>query len=175
MRQLPHGYKIRSARKKEVRDLIALDRAASELFRPTGLIRDMGEEPESIPAETLSEAIAARAVLVVAFQGKAVGFALFRWIEGAFYLDQISVHPDHGHKGLGRALMRAVFDEARHYRASAVYLSTFRDLAWNGPFYRTLGFEEIARTDMLDWMYEIENVQSTSMDTTLRCFMRFPI
>ena len=51
-------------------------------------------------------------------------------------------------------------------------LSTFRDLPWNAPFYRTLGFRELPRKQMTDWMLEIETRQAAVMDVTKRCFMR---
>ncbi|MEN0079122.1 MAG: GNAT family N-acetyltransferase, partial [Pseudomonadota bacterium] len=101
-----------------------------------------------------------------------VGFTLTSLRGGALYLDQISVHPGHGQKGLGRALMERVFEDARQRRFKYIILSTFRDVAWNGPFYRSLGFHELKRGELSDWMLDLEAAQAESLDTTKRCFMR---
>ena len=175
MATLPEGYEIRYAEKLDIPALIASDQAASELFRPTGLIPDLAAIPESVPVDVLSNAIDDGMLLAVADEEGVVGFALSR-LKGSFlYLEQLSVHPDHGRKGLGGALVRHVFALAEEHKATSVALSTFRDLAWNGPFYKSLGFKEIPRNKMTPWMLEIEAIQAEHLDVRLRCFMRRPV
>jgi GNAT superfamily N-acetyltransferase len=53
---------------------------------------------------------------------------------------QLAVHPDHGRRGYGRALVGAVSEWARLHQFEAVTLTTYRDVPWNGPFYKSLGF-----------------------------------
>lgn len=175
MPKLPLEYSIRFATHLDIPALIASDRAASELFRPTGLIPDMATIPESIPADNLADAIDKNMVLAAVDVLGAVGFALTRLIDGSLYLDQLSVDPAHGRKGLGKALVSAVFDLARQHECSSVTLSTFKEVAWNGPYYRRLGFKEIARTQMTHWMLEIETAQADTLDVSKRCFMHKPI
>ncbi|MEL7128344.1 MAG: GNAT family N-acetyltransferase [Pseudomonadota bacterium] len=172
---MPEGYSIRFANQLDIPALIAADRAASELFRPTGLIPDMATIPESVPAEVLSAAIEMGMVLVAEDEHGPIGFVLCQPRGSVLYLDQISVDPAHGRKGLGRILMAHVYMLAEEHKLSAVVLSTFRDLPWNGPFYRRLGFREIARNKMEDWMIEIETVQAETLDVEQRCFMRRPV
>ena len=81
------------------------------------------------------------------------------------------MHPDCGGKGLGTGLMRHVLQLAKQRRLKQVTLSTFRDVPWNGPFYGKLGFREIPRKDMADWMLELERIQAESLDVSQRCFM----
>ncbi|MDP1554166.1 MAG: GNAT family N-acetyltransferase, partial [Hyphomonas sp.] len=83
----------------------------------------------------------------------------------------VSVHPEHGRRGLGAALIRRVFQDAADRGLKTVTLSTFRDLPWNAPFYRTLGFRELKRRQLTDWMLDIEARQAAVMDVTKRCFM----
>lgn len=105
-------------------------------------------------------------------RGEAVGFALTSVRGASLYLDQISVDPAHGRKGLGAALMERVLKDAGRRGLKSVTLSTFRDLAWNGPFYRRLGFRELPRAQMQDWMREIEDIQKANgLDVSKRCFM----
>lgn len=173
MGMVPQGYAIRFAKPLDIPALIAADQAASELFRPTGLIPDMATIPESVPVNVLSGAIEDGMILTAADGDGPVGFALCRLQDRILYLDQLSVDPAHGRVGLGKALMVHVFALAEQHRCNAVMLSTFRDLAWNGPFYRSLGFREIPRHKLTDWMLDIEAVQAEQgLDVTQRCFMR---
>ncbi len=170
MRRLPRGYGIGLASIGEIEALIAVDLAAGQLFAPTGLL-----SPEQImdhvPRSVLAEAIEAGHVLVVRQGPQPAGFAMTSAREGSLYLDQIGVDPSHGRKGLGRALIAGVVQRARRDKMRRVTLSTFRDVAWNGPFYRRLGFRELPRGRMTGWMKELESLQARSMDVTKRCFM----
>lgn len=172
MQRLPQGYSLASAATEEIDALIKIDLAAGSLFEGTGLIDDsaLGDH---VPADIFEQAIENGNLFTARDRkGMAVGFALTSLRQNTFYLDQISVHPDHGRKGLGRALVRRVVDEARLRHLKSVTLSTFRDLAWNGPFYRRLGFKEVTRKKMEDWMLDLEKVQEATLDISERCFMR---
>ncbi len=70
-----------------------------------------------------------------------IGYACAAEIDGASHLEQVSVHPDHGRSGIGAALINTVINDARTSGSSAVTLTTFIDVPWNGPYYRRLGFE----------------------------------
>lgn len=92
-------------------------------------------------------------------------------------LDQLSVEPDHGRIGLGGALLNRVYEAAVGHplRLSGVWLSTFRKVAWNGPFYRKHGYREVPRARLSDYQREVELWQSETMDISQRCFMRRPV
>ena len=172
MRSLPEGYAIRAANSEDIARMIAADIAASELFRPTGLVYDMAPVPDGVPADILREAIKEDMLIAAVHLGLAVGFALMSVRgDGDFYLDQLSVDPAHGRKGLGGALVHACLDHSEQRGHREVYLSTFRTLPWNGPFYKRLGFRELSRRLLKDWMLEIENTQRAEMDVSKRCFM----
>jgi len=172
MRSLPDGYSIRPADSDDIARMIAADIAASELFRPTGLIYDMAPVPNGVPAQILRDALKDDNVIAADFNGLAIGFVLMS-VQGEsdYYLDQLSVDPAHGRKGIGSALVQACLQRAETLGHKNVYLSTFRTLAWNGPFYKKLGFKELPRRKLADWMLEIEDAQRAEMDVTKRCFM----
>lgn len=71
---------------------------------------------------------------------KIIGFAQVIEIDGLAHLEQLCVLPDHGRKGYGRMLVTATKTEARRRGHSALTLRTYRDVAWNAPFYATCGF-----------------------------------
>ena len=172
MRPLEEGYSIRAANSGDIARMIAADIAASELFRPTGLIFDMPDIPDGVPADTLRSAIKDDLLLACETGDITVGFALLS-VRGNtdFYLDQLSVDPAHGRKGVGSALVKACFEWTERHGFEEIFLSTFRDLPWNGPFYKSLGFRELPRRRLKDWMLEIEDAQKEFMDVSKRCFM----
>jgi GNAT superfamily N-acetyltransferase len=56
---------------------------------------------------------------------------------------EIDVHPNYARRGLGRRLIEAIADWARTRGATALTLTTFSDVPWNGPYYARLGFRAI--------------------------------
>jgi GNAT superfamily N-acetyltransferase len=63
------------------------------------------------------------------------------------HLEQLSVHPDHAGRGIGRALLKAGCDWAAAAGYPHLTLATYRDVPWNGPFYASEGFVEIGSVD----------------------------
>lgn len=80
--------------------------------------------------------------------GKPLGFAVAGDVEGVFWLEQISVDPNHGRQGIGTALLKAVLEHARWAFYSTIMLSTFRKVPFNRPWYERHGFMEANPTDL---------------------------
>ncbi len=72
------------------------------------------------------------------------GYAPKMLAEDLPHLDEIDVHPDHGRRGAGTALVRAVCEWTRRSGYSGITLTTFRGVPWNMPFYSRLGFEDVS-------------------------------
>jgi ribosomal protein S18 acetylase RimI-like enzyme len=173
--RLPQGYYVRPARPEDCPLLPVVERASTELFRGTGLVDFEGpEETLARPQKYFDVGAATRLLWVAETSGKeVVGFALCEIIEGNFYLTELSVHPSHGRKGLGRVLTLTICQAARERYLLPVYLSTFRNVPWNAPFYARLGFKEVSRDDYSTWMHEREATHAQTMDIRKRCFMRW--
>lgn len=172
MRRLSDGYSISGAAADEIPALIAVDLAASQLFAGTGFLSE-DDLKDHVPADVFETAIPGGHLFAARDRkGVPAGFALTSTREGTLYLDQISVDPRHGRRGLGAALVNRVVKDAAERKLKSVTLSTFRDLAWNGPFYKRLGFREIGRKQMAGWMLELEALQAEKgLDVAKRCFM----
>jgi ribosomal protein S18 acetylase RimI-like enzyme len=85
-----------------------------------------------------------------------VGFAAVIELDGHWHLEQIAVHPDHGRRGIGAALLGA----ARAGR-DGITLITFREVPWNGPWYARHGFTELPEAEwgpelLAHWRAEID-------------------
>ena len=91
------------------------------------------------------------AALVVFVAGDPpVGLCRIDAIGDGAHLEQLSVHPEHGRRGLGRSLLRAGIGWAQSNGYDGLTLVTYRDVPWNGPFYVSEGFVEIGPAD--DWL-----------------------
>jgi GNAT superfamily N-acetyltransferase len=103
-----------------------------------------------------------------------VGFALVELLDGSHpHLTEVDVHPAHGRQGIGAALVRVVCRWAEP--RGPLTLTTFRDLAWNMPFYARLGFEEVAPGSLSTKVARVvRDEASRGLDPTRRVVMRWP-
>jgi predicted N-acetyltransferase YhbS len=101
------------------------------------------------------------------------GFALLRDLDRSIHLDELSVHPLHGRRGLGSALLKRVCESACSAHR-AVTLSTFRDVGWNAPFYARHGFRLLPDAEMTPDLVSVrEREQARGLRTDLRIIMRY--
>ena len=171
MRRLPKDYSITRAAADEIPTLVEIDVAAAMLFVDTGLISDDGLLMH-VPEDVFAAGIEARDVFVAReHRGCPIGFTLTSERGGTLFLDQISVHPDHGKQGVGSGLLKRVIEDAKDRGFKRITLSTFRNVAWNAPFYRKAGFKEIRPSNLEDWMIELQDAL-TEVDVSQRCFMQ---
>jgi ribosomal protein S18 acetylase RimI-like enzyme len=127
---------IRHAHRADLPSLQPIERASAALF-PAGRIPDIDDV---MPMDELESGLERGSLLVAVSHGSVVGFAMAREQDGDFHLTVMAVHPDHGNRGFGRKLVVAIIDEAARRKHPGVTLTTFEDLPWNGPFYRSAGF-----------------------------------
>lgn len=143
----PHPYRVRTARADDVDALPAIERAAAALFREVGLDAPWLDET-SDAAELLAAQRVGRLWVAVDGADAPVGFAVWGPVDGTPHLEELDVHPAHGRRGLGAALLAAVARQAAAGGATGLTLSTFRDVPWNGPFYARHGFVRLAETEL---------------------------
>jgi GNAT superfamily N-acetyltransferase len=127
---------IRPARPDELPLLPEIERASGEPFRDFGMPEIADDDP--MPLETLRHLH-----VWVAADPHPVAWVAVEVVDGAAHVEQISVHPDHARRGIGAALLDHVVRWAGARRLEALTLTTFRDIPWNGPYYRRLGFHEV--------------------------------
>ena len=75
-------------------------------------------------------------------------YALADVLDGQAHLEQVTVHPEYGRRGIGRQIVDQVADWARAQGFRSMTLLTFCDVAWNGPYYRRLGFVDVPDAEM---------------------------
>jgi len=160
---------LRPARADEIETLRDLERASAQRF--VGLMDALAAD-EPTPAEVLAARIEAGG-LVVAVPAEAVaGFVMFRPVEDRAYVEQIDVLPAHAGRRIGAALLDAVAERARAAGLVGLSLSTFRDVPWNAPYYRRLGFVEVVGDALTPGMLAIRAEHlARGLDEDARVFM----
>lgn len=104
------------------------------------------------------------------------GFAACEAFDGALHLWELAVRRERQGQGVGRALIRAVTDAARARGCAAVTLTTFREIAWNAPFYARLGFRELAAHELDGRLAEVLSREAAKgLDVAARCAMRLEV
>jgi len=138
---------VEPARAGDVEHLAGVELRAAALFSPDDLPRALADE--ATPVETFRAAQGEGRLWVArAETGLPVGFALLEARGRDACLEELDVDPAYGRRGLGRRLVEAVRDAARERGHRRLVLTTFRDVPWNGPFYRRLGFTVVAESEL---------------------------
>ena len=135
--------RVRSGTVNDVPLLAAIELAAGRLFPPSRI----PDPDHTYPVAELMRAANEGLLFVVEADGAVVGFATCSRTGDRLHLDEVSVHPEQGRRGYGRALVQRVIEAARERELVGVSLTTFADIAWNGPFYASMGFSEVAESE----------------------------
>ena len=110
---------------------------------------------------------------VAVIAGEPVGFLCAELVGQEVHVWEVAVSEAYQQQGIGSRLMARIEAAARDAGAQAVTLTTFSDVAWNGPFYASLGYEVIdpaAYGARLRRILELEAQAGIPIDR--RCAMR---
>jgi GNAT superfamily N-acetyltransferase len=133
---------IRRARRDDLASLVEIERAAGQRFRSLGMDLVADDDPGSV-GELAPYADGGRAFVAVDDGDRQVGYLVFDIVDGAAHIEQVSVHPDYERRGTGRALIERTASWARAHGLSALTLTAYVDVPWNGPYYERLGFRYV--------------------------------
>jgi GNAT superfamily N-acetyltransferase len=162
------GWSLRLARATDAAAMPGIERAAAVAF---------ADEPSIDPARTRSEADYSRLIrrghCLVAHVGEEMaGFLAAEPFSRELHIWEMDVDPRFGRRGIGAGLVRAAMIDARNSGFRALTLTTFRDLAWNGPYYARLGFEEVTALDAHPRLAgELANEVDDGLPADRRCAM----
>lgn len=134
--------RIRPVRAAELDVLRDIERAAGQCFRDVGMPEIADDEP--FPVEVLAGyQRAGRAWVGVDGTDRPIAYLLTDPVDGNVHVEQVSVHPDHARRGVGRALLEHVAVRAAAAGVPALTLTTFVEVPWNAPYYRRCGFHVV--------------------------------
>jgi GNAT superfamily N-acetyltransferase len=147
-------YHVRLARSDDLGALPGIEQAANTLFAAYGLAEQFSNL--LTPIESLREGVKADRLWVAADEvDRPVGFALAGSVGDNAHLDELDVHPAHGRRGLGAALVEAVCDWARASGYRAITLTTLRGIPWNAPWYQRRGFRVLEENELSQALQEL--------------------
>ncbi len=165
-------WSLRLARLADAEAMPAIKHAAATAF---------AGEPSVDPARTRAAADYARLIRkghsLVAHVNEGTGeelagFLVAEPFRRELHIWEMDVHPRFQRRGIGAGLVRAGQIDARNTGFKALTLTTFRDLAWNGPFYARLGFEEVIALDAHPRLAgELANEADDGFPAERRCAM----
>jgi GNAT superfamily N-acetyltransferase len=161
---------IRPADPADYPHLQDIEVRAGALFVEVGM-----PEIAAHPPPDLDELAAAEALLVALPDegGLPFGYAWVELLDGAAYLEQLSVLPELGRQGVGTALIEAVVAWATERGDRTVTLTTFRDVPFNGPLYAKRGFVHVPEAEWTSAERSLIAQQAAmGMDPALRTVMR---
>lgn len=142
------GLHTRPAVGSDIPAIRDLERRAGAPFRDIGL--DVVAEDEPPAVEVLAGAVRSGDVLVVEERSPTgelergpIAWIWFSTADGDLLVEQVSVDPSYRGRRIGTALIGMAGDRARARGLPGMVLTTFRDVPWNGPLYRRLGFRTL--------------------------------
>ncbi|QQM39968.1 GNAT family N-acetyltransferase [Streptomyces liliifuscus] len=160
--------RIRPATPADLPLLQDIERAAGEPFRTLGMTEIADDEP---PALELLERFreAGHAWVAEAESDGAEGdgdtarpvaYLIGEPVDGSFHIEQVSVHPDAAHRGVGRTLIAYAADRARDQGLTGLTLTTFTEVPWNAPYYERIGFRTLTDPELTPGLRKIRATEA---------------
>jgi GNAT superfamily N-acetyltransferase len=146
----PDAYTLRAADERDLPLLPEIERAAATRFaqsRYPGLVE--------IPPMSAHTDLRLHRVWVVVGEDRPVGFLVAGRLAGGAHIYEVDVHPAHARRGLGRRLIDTLAEWARGEVLTALTLTTFSDVPWNGPYYERLGFRRLESPEVGDELRDL--------------------
>jgi GNAT superfamily N-acetyltransferase len=136
---------IRLATEADLPALRDIERAAGRAFADVDMSAIAEDEPPSLAVLGHYQ----RHGRVWVYGTGPVAYLLARWADGDVHVEQVSVHPDHAGRGIGRQLIEHLAGWAAERGARALTLTTFADVPWNAPYYeRRCGFRRLGDDEL---------------------------
>lgn len=164
-------WHLRLARPADAELMPAIEAAAARKFAEDPDLGDLDLEDNWKPPELL-RLIRKGHCLVSHVGEEMVGFLACEPFRRELHIWEMDVLPDFQNRGIGKGLVRACLIDAANSGFTAVTLTTFRDVAWNGLFYSRLGFEEVTALDAHPRLAgELANEVDDGLPADRRCAM----
>jgi GNAT superfamily N-acetyltransferase len=166
--------RIRVARLADITAMQDVERDAGTLFAAIGM-QDVADE-DPAPFSVLERYVIDARAWVAEVSETVVGYALVDVVDDTAHLEQLSVRPAFGRRGIGRTLVRTVAGWAREREFGTLTLRTFRDVPWNAPYYASLGFQQLDDGEVGPGLRALrEHERELGLAVDARCAMRLEI
>lgn len=158
----------------DIGEIQRLEIDAGRRFIGIGMEAIAGDDPPK--AAALASSLAEGRLLVAVDASVIVGYIQWSEVDGAAHIDQVSVATDSAGQGLGGRLIDEVCTAAVRLGFSAVTLTTYRDVPWNGPLYERYGFTVLSPDEVGPGLTGHRNAErEAGIDIAPRVAMRRPL
>ena len=165
---------IRPGEPRDIPVMQDIEIAGCQIFADIGM-QDVADDGAH-ETELLADYIAGGRAWVAEADGRVCGYALADSYDGTAHLEQVTIYPDCAGRGIGSVLVDAVAGWGREQGSAALTLLTFRDVPWNGPYYRRLGFQPVPDDELEPELAALRRHEAElGLDVSIREAMRRPI
>ncbi len=181
LRQLLQGlftmrFVLRRAPQSDAAALPAIERSAAELFRTDPTLAWLADTDVASVAQHRQAIDNAHVWVAENASAQLAGFIRALDFDNLLHIEELSVSRAFQGQGVGRQLVLAAIEYARHQPMRAVTLTTFRDVPWNAPFYQRMGFVEAAQNELEAHLTEaLQKEIEHGFAAERRCAMYLPL
>ncbi|TDC88587.1 GNAT family N-acetyltransferase [Saccharopolyspora aridisoli] len=162
---------IRLAREDDLPLLREVERDAGRQFADVGMDLVASDGPP--PLAVLREFQEAGRAWVAVVEDVPVAYLIAAAVDGCAHVEQVSVHPDHAGRRIGFRLIETLAAWARDRGLPALTLTTFTEVAWNGPYYLRCGFRYLTDDELTPGLRDIRAAEAVAgLDAWPRACMR---
>lgn len=164
--------RIRAVHSDELPRLQDIERAAGRCFHDIGMPEIADDEPPALDV-LAHHRDAGLAWVAVDRADVPVAYLIADRVDGNLHVEQVSVHPEHARRGVGRSLLDHLAERAVAEAVPALTLTTFRDVPWNAPYYARCGFVVVDEDDLAPGLRAVREYEAThGLDRWPRVCMR---
>jgi predicted N-acetyltransferase YhbS len=162
---------FRFAELDEIEAVRAIEYEAAQRFAAIGMTGIADAQP--MKADFVRRKIEASEIIVAVHDAvRCVAFVMFAPLPTRFYIEELDVLTAWAGRRIGAELIEQVDLLARKSGAQQLVLSTFRDVPWNAPYYRRLGFNVIGSEQLDPKLRAIRAAHvARGLDESKRVFM----
>ena len=145
---------IRDARAEDLSEIRGMEAAAGEAFRLIGMAAIADDPPAALEALAVYQQDG-RAWVATDSADHPIAYILLDVVDRFAHIEQVTVHPRYARRGIGRVLIEEAARWATERGRDEMTLTTFENVPWNAPYYRRLGFREVAEAQWSDGIRQI--------------------
>ncbi|POS83102.1 hypothetical protein EPUL_005014 [Erysiphe pulchra] len=135
-------YTIRKGKISDIPHLRHVETSAGNRYRTIGL--DVVADSNIVDSERLASMSDANHLWVAVDKFGPIGFLCGEELDGNFHIVEVSVSHECQGRGIGKSLMATMLEQiTTEHSFKSVTLTTYRSVAWNGPWYSRMGFGEV--------------------------------
>jgi GNAT superfamily N-acetyltransferase len=166
-----HCVTFRFAALREAELIRAIEYDAAQRFADIDMVGIASARPMEVEF-VRRKILASEIVIAVDGDARGVGFVMFVQTPAGCYIEELDVLRAWAGRRIGAALIERVAELARTAGAQRLMLSTFRNVPWNAPYYRRLGFSVIATADLDQHLRALRAAHmARGIDESKRVFM----